>query len=210
MPAGSSPLAGSSRSSSFGSLSRARGDAQPLLHARASSVETLSRARSRRPTSSSTSSTRPAGSLARRSRQARAGSRGRQVRVERRRSRSGADLEQEPPVAPRRRLAEQLDRAAVGVDQPRQEAHRRGLAGAVRPEEAVDDARGTDRSSPASAARVPKASRARASPGEAAWCRATVIRQDRRPRSHRIVPGRGRGRAAPASVRSMPTCRSPV
>ena len=64
----------------------------------------------------------------------------RQVGIEGRRLDQRADVEEPAPVAPPERPAEQLDRAAVGVDEAREQAHRRRLAGAVRPEEAVDDA----------------------------------------------------------------------
>ena len=43
------------------------------------------------------------------------------------------------PVAAPERLAEQLDRARVRVEQPGEEPHRRRLAGAVGTQEAVDD-----------------------------------------------------------------------
>jgi hypothetical protein len=43
------------------------------------------------------------------------------------------------PVGPRERPTEHLDRPTVGSEEAGQQAHRRGLAGTVRPEEAVDD-----------------------------------------------------------------------
>src|SRR5439155_7558900 len=53
----------------------------------------------------------------------------------------GADLEQPPTVSASERPAEQLDAARVGMDEPREDAHRRRLAGTVGAQEAVHDAR---------------------------------------------------------------------
>jgi len=66
---------------------------------------------------------------------------GREVRIEGRRFDKRSHLEQATSIAALERLAEQLDHAAVGVDQPGQDSHGRRLAGAVGPEEAVHDAR---------------------------------------------------------------------
>ena len=63
-----------------------------------------------------------------------------QERIEGRRLDEGADLEQPPTVSASERPAEQLDAARVGMDEPREDAHRRRLAGTVRAQEAVHDA----------------------------------------------------------------------
>jgi hypothetical protein len=63
-----------------------------------------------------------------------------EVWVERGRLDQRPNLEQATTIAPTERPAKQLDRAAVRVDQAGEEAHRRGLPGAVRAKETVNDA----------------------------------------------------------------------
>ena len=64
-----------------------------------------------------------------------------QVWIERGRLHERTDVEESMPIATRERPTEQLDRAPVGMDQPCQNPHGRGLARPVRAEEAVHDAR---------------------------------------------------------------------
>ena len=139
MPAGSSPFAGSSRSSSRGSLSSAAAIPSRCFMP-SEYVWTLSRARSRSPTSSSSSSIRPFGvGRPGRSERSQVLAPGK-VRIERWRLDERPDVEQAVPVGPPERLAKHLDRARVGMDQAGQQPHRGRLAGAIRAEEAVHDA----------------------------------------------------------------------
>ena len=63
-----------------------------------------------------------------------------QERIERGRLDERPHLEQAPPIALAEGASEQLDRPRIRVDQAGQQTHRRGLAGTVRAQEAVDDA----------------------------------------------------------------------
>ena len=103
-----------------------------------------------------------------------------QVRVERRRLDQRADLEQALPIAAPERPAEQLDRARVRVEQAGEQAHRRRLAGAVRAEEAVDDA---------ARARTGRGRRGRAASRSSCAGRASPGRGRRGRSSPSILPG---------------------
>ena len=64
----------------------------------------------------------------------------REVVVERGRLHQGAHFEEASALAPRIGLAQQLDLAGIGTDEPHQQAHQGGLARTVGSEEPVDHA----------------------------------------------------------------------
>ena len=142
MPAGSSPLPGSSSSSRSGSVSSARRDAQALLHAQRVASRPCRRPgragrRARAPPRPGRSDVgAPDAASARRL--SRPTGRGRRTASRSWRRRRTAACGR----ATTERPAEHLDRAGVRVGEPGQQPHGRRLARAVGAQEAVDRRRG--------------------------------------------------------------------